>query len=158
MRFGLTRVGKGPVFNARSETASTLATFRAAWRAQRVVVLANGFYEWAPSRPPKQPYYVRRRDARLMTFAGLWFPTTPASFVILTTEPNAVVSPFHNRMPVMLDYDEAQMWLSAPADDDAALRALMRPCPAAALESYPVSKDVNRTGCSSLRYIERVAL
>ena len=37
------------LINARSETAITKASFRAAMRHRRVLIPATGFYEWQPS-------------------------------------------------------------------------------------------------------------
>lgn len=42
-----------------------------AWRGRqdkRCVVLAQGFYEWLDKGKEKQPYFVKRKDGRLMAF------------------------------------------------------------------------------------------
>ncbi|REE05274.1 putative SOS response-associated peptidase YedK [Citricoccus muralis] len=65
-------------FNARSETVSTKPTFRAAVKARRAAIPADGYYEWlkppagAPKGTPKRPFFVRPADGSLIYFAGLY--------------------------------------------------------------------------------------
>lgn len=39
---------------------------------KRCVVVAQGFYEWLKTGKDKMPHFVKRKDGRLMCFAGLW--------------------------------------------------------------------------------------
>lgn len=133
--------------NARSEEAAGKPYFRAAFRARRCLVPASGFYEWQKTADGKVPHWIRRADGEALTFAGLWEVWTPQdsepvhSFCILTTTPNGVMSPIHDRMPVILEGDEREAWLD-PAATAADLQPLMRPWEGE-LRAHPVSTRVN---------------
>lgn len=135
------------LINARAETVAEKPAFRAALRARRCLVLADGFYEWQPAGGRKQPWYFRSRDGRPFAFAGLWERWQPAageaveSCTIITTEANDVVRPVHERMPVILPLDVVDRWLGGGSTD--VLQALLRPAPEGFLEAYPVSLRVN---------------
>jgi putative SOS response-associated peptidase YedK len=62
------------IINARSETVATKPTFRASYRKQRCLVVADGFYEWKldPDTGKKQPWYVRLRSGLPFGIAGIW--------------------------------------------------------------------------------------
>ena len=61
-----------PTLNARSEQATTRASYRGPMRYRRCLVPVDGFYEWQKrSRGPKQPYLIRRTDAQPFALAGL---------------------------------------------------------------------------------------
>ncbi|MCU0290522.1 MAG: SOS response-associated peptidase [Thermoanaerobaculaceae bacterium] len=135
------------LINARAETVAEKPAFRAALRARRCLVLADGFYEWQPAGGRKQPWYFRAADGRPFAFAGLWERWQPAageaveSCTIITTEANDLVRPVHERMPVILPLDVLDRWLGGGSTD--ALQALLRPAPEGFLEAYPVSLRVN---------------
>ena len=89
---------------------------------------------------------IQRKGGDLFAFAGLWEwwkgPEGPVeSCTIITTEPNAVTAPIHNRMPVILDPTDYDRWLDVEL---IGVGELLRPCPADWLEAYPVSQRVNR--------------
>ncbi|MBI1369856.1 MAG: SOS response-associated peptidase [Planctomycetes bacterium] len=134
------------LINARAETIGQKPAFRDAYRHRRCVVPADGFYEWKKTGDHKQPYYIHRRDGEAFAFAGLWESWRDAAdqpvetYTIITTEPNALLAPIHNRMPVILTASEIDDWLKADAD-----RAgeVLRPSDAEALCAEPVSPRVN---------------
>jgi putative SOS response-associated peptidase YedK len=135
--------------NARSETAASKPTFRAALKRRRCLVPASAFYEWsAAGGRSKQPYCFRPRDERPFAFAGLWErwegPDGPVeSCAILTTEANDLVRPVHDRMPVIVPQLHWAAWLDRDAQDAAALVPLLRPYPADAMRTYPVGQLVS---------------
>lgn len=95
------------LINARGETVAEKPSFRKAFKHQRCLVLADGFYEWKREGKTTQPYYFRFKDHRLFAFAGLWErweKQEPAieSCSLITIGPNAVMEPIHHRMPVIL--------------------------------------------------------
>lgn len=133
--------------NARAETVADKPAYRDAFRQRRCLIPADGFYEWKPDRPRKQPYYIHRRDNEPFAFAGLWDRWDHAqdrieSCTIIVTAANELVVPIHDRMPVILDPAAYSRWLD-PNSDARALLSLLKPSPAGDLEAYPVAPTVN---------------
>jgi putative SOS response-associated peptidase YedK len=145
------KVGKYSLINARSETAAEKPSFKNSFRRRRCLILADGFYEW--SKPtgggPKTPYYFTLIDHQPFAFAGLWeIWNSPdgdqiKSACILTTSPNQIVKPVHERMPVILDSADYQAWLDPDEIKSEDLQDLMKPFPGERMDSYPVSTYVN---------------
>jgi len=134
--------------NARGETAWEKPTFRDAFAKRRCLLPANGFYEWqrrAEGRP--RPWLFTVGSGTLFALAGLWEPPAregaEPTCTILTTDPNDVTRAVHDRMPVILPPADWKVWLDAEIHDAMALRALLRPYPADAMASRPVSTAVN---------------
>lgn len=131
------------IINARSETAPKKRTFTSAFREQRCIIPSQGFYEWKPTGAKKQPYLFSLRDEALFGFAGLYQENEDgARVLILTCEPNTLVSDVHDRMPVMLREEDESVWLDPDTDNDH-LSMLCTPYPASKMVSYPVSPAVN---------------
>jgi putative SOS response-associated peptidase YedK len=131
--------------NARAETVATKPAFRAAYKARRCLIPANGFYEWKRDVEPKQPYFIHRRDGDPMAFAGLWETwngpdQTIESCTIITTKANELMAELHNRMPVLLDRQDFDGWMTGKTE---AVGQLLRPCPSEDLDAYPISRRVN---------------
>ena len=137
------------MINARSETASTKPAFRDALKSRRCLIPADGFYEWARTGKGKQAYCFEVNDGQLFAFAGIWdrwrnpSGTTVETCSILTTTPNAVTSPVHDRMPVILDPDSYDLWLDPGMQNVAAISELLKPCDARLMRCYPVSTRIN---------------
>ena len=138
-----------PIINARAETISQKPSFRHLLKSNRCLIPATGFFEWKKEGKKKMPFYIRMQDSRLFAFAGLWDlwhdPTGNdiATCTIITTSPNELVAPIHNRMPVILDRDDETRWLSGEPLSDADLATFLAPYPSAGLEAYPVLPLVN---------------
>jgi putative SOS response-associated peptidase YedK len=139
------------LINARAETLAEKPSFRAAYLRRRCLILADGFYEWAvlPNRKTKQPYYIRLQSGEPFTFAGLWdvWQDTQGnelrSCTIITTQPNALIAPLHNRMPVILPSEAYALWLERSEKLPVQLDHLLVPYPADEMIAYPVSIAVN---------------
>ena len=148
------------MINARAETVAEKPAFRHAVRHRRCLVPADGFYEWRKDGPRKLPYLFRVRDGGLFAFAGLWerwsAPDVPAveTFTILTTTPNDLVAPLHDRMPVIVDRENHARWLDPDASWADDLQPLVVPFAAANMEAYAVSTLVNRPGVDDPRCAE----
>lgn len=151
------------MINARAETAADKPAYRAAFRRRRCLVVADGFYEWQRTGARKQPYFIRMHDDRPFAFAGLWESWQGAdegpvqSCTLLTTEPNELVKPIHNRMPVILAPDDYGQWLDPTVQKPQPLVPLLRPFPVDQMIAYPVSTHVNSPARDDPRCIERVA-
>jgi putative SOS response-associated peptidase YedK len=140
-------------FNARSETAHVKPSFKAALKSRRCLVPASGFYEWDKIDKSRQPYYVSRRDGQPMAFAGLWEEWADhqngaviESCTILTTSANQVLSSFHDRMPVILESSDCDLWLDHDVQCVEELSNLFSPAAENILEIMSVSTYVNKTG------------
>ena len=151
------------MINARAETAAEKPAYRAAFRHRRCLVVADGFYEWQRTGGRKQPYFIRMRDDRPFAFAGLWESWHGPeegpleSCTLLTTEPNELLEPIHNRMPVILAADDYRQWLDPTIQKPEAVAMLLRPLPAEGMTSYPVTTYVNSPTRDDARCIEKVA-
>jgi len=139
------------LINARAETLSEKPSFRSAYKTRRGLILASGFFEWRidpQGSGRKEPVYIHLTDGKPMTFAGLWEEWHPAqgdairSAVIITTQSNQLISPFHDRMPVILSGDSRKSWLD-PASSPEFLSSLLVPYPMDELHLYPVNRMVN---------------
>ena len=132
--------GKPAPFNARAETAASKPYFRDAFRNGRCLVLVDGFYEWQkqPSVKgkgiTKQPYFIHLKSGKPFALAGLYAGDT---CTVLTTTPNALMAPIHDRMPCILNEHDARSWL-AELNDVSTLQALLHSYPAGEMESWPV--------------------
>jgi len=160
------------MINARSETAAEKPSFRAAFKRRRCLVPTDGFYEWqkAPAGSKskrKQPYFISMADGQPFAIAGLWESWTGAdgsaleSCTLLTTTPNELMEPLHNRMPVIIEPDEYGDWLGDGRDADRVyqdhLHHLMRSYPAERMQAYPVDPYVGNARNEGATCIERLA-
>jgi putative SOS response-associated peptidase YedK len=143
------RVGSR-MFNARAETIASSPAFRDAFRRRRCLVPVDSFYEWRRDGKIRQPFRIVRGDGRLLALAGLWSgwhdPETGEvlrTFTIVTTGPNGLLRPIHNRMPVVLEPEAWDRWLDRDLAEPAELHGLLVPIEDTALGAYPVSRLVN---------------
>ena len=155
------------MINARAEGLATKPAYKRAFDKHRCLIPADGFYEWKVIAPPatpkgrarKQPVFVHRRDGEPMALAGLWAAwkvpeglEVPGasddgwlrSCVIVTTKPNALLAPIHDRMPVVLPEPAWERWLDPDEHDLDVLSGLLVPAPDDLLETWPVSALVNK--------------
>ena len=135
------------MINARAETVAERPSFRWAYQNRRCLVIGDGFYEWQKVPGGKIPMRVIVGEGEPFGFAGLWETwTSPErelvhSCTIITTTPNELTAPIHDRMPVILPREAEALWLDRDADTDA-LKELLVPY-AGGMEAYEVSTLVN---------------
>ncbi|NQV05846.1 SOS response-associated peptidase [bacterium] len=137
--------------NARSETVVEKPAFRDAFVSKRCIIPADGFYEWQRIEDKgKLPHFIHAGDRSPLALAGLWSvwrdPETGdriATCTIVTTDPNDLLRPIHDRMPVILDPSAWDLWLDREFDDVDALRQMLIPAPEGRLAEHPVSSLVN---------------
>jgi putative SOS response-associated peptidase YedK len=139
------------MINARAESLAEKPSFRNAYRRRRCLIIADGFYEWkqTPGMKSKQPIYIRLKDKHPFAFAGLWESwkspegSEVRSCTIITTQPNSLMEPIHNRMPVILLPDAYASWLVSEDRQPAQLNGLLIPYPPSDMIAFPVSRLVN---------------
>ena len=155
MRWGLVpfwakdpKIGNKTI-NARAETVQTKPAYRASLKRRRCIVPATGFFEWKRAKGGKIPHFIKMKDDSFFGFAGLYDRwkapegSTLVSFTIITTQSNAVMSKIHDRMPVILEPENEDMWLGNQPLDAEQLSSVFRPFHARLMEAYEVSTAVN---------------
>lgn len=137
------------MINARAETLQEKPSFKVALSRRRCLVPADGFYEWKTDVASRQPIHIRRKDGDLFAFAGLWEEwrqpdgTPLRTCTIITTTPNEVMEPIHNRMPAILMPEDEERWLNVGENKAGNVMGMLRPYPADLLEAYRVDRRVN---------------
>lgn len=132
--------------NARAETVAEKPMFRSAFKSQRCLVPASGYFEWAGTAPNKQPYLIHDPEGALLLFAGLWERWRPEkkteaiyTFTIVTGPPGVVSGDIHDRAPVILSPEQWQPWLGGTVDD---AKEVLEHFHEPELTYHPVSKAV----------------
>jgi putative SOS response-associated peptidase YedK len=175
------------MINARAETVSSKPAFRHAFKRNRCLLPADGYYEWqrpdgssqdepggkaggAGSGGAKQPYFITRGDGGPLAFAGLYElwrdPELPDDHerawlwtaTIITTSAPDELGRIHDRMPMVIEPDRWADWLDPVANDPADLAALLAPAATSGLISYPVSTAVNSVRNNGPELIKRIEL
>lgn len=152
------------MINARSETLAEKPSFKAAYKYRRCLILSTGFYEWKkePGSKTKIPHYIQMKSGQPFAFAGLWerWNAPDGSEVltstIITTEPNELLKPIHNRMPVILPQSAYEEWLTPGEKAAKDLNALLAPYPASEMQAFPVSTFVNSPANDSPQCIQTI--
>lgn len=136
------------MINARSESVTDKPSFRNAFKRRRCLIPASGFYEWQRQGKQKQPMFIEAQDGGLLALAGLWETWHGPdggeieSCTILTTEPNELMASIHNRMPVIVEPADYDLWLHPGERSEDGLH-LLRPYPPHKMRVHPVSTYVN---------------
>jgi putative SOS response-associated peptidase YedK len=138
-----------PLINARAETLASQPAFAESFHERRCLIPADGFYEWRHDEGGKTPVWISRLDGDLFAFAGIWARLESRdnsdslhSCAIVTCEPNALIRPIHNRMPVILSPDQEAAWLD-PDLGETDLASLLVPAPPDQLVARDVGDAVN---------------
>jgi len=148
-------------FNAKAETLDQSKLFSPYFKGSRCLIPADAFYEWQrvttmqevrgkqKNVGEKHPMCVRMKDDAPFLFAGLFSIWKDAegnelpTFTIITTEPNELTAPIHNRMPVVLPEQHIEQWLDRSYKDTDHLKKLLVPYPAKKMKAYRVSSLVS---------------
>jgi len=147
--FGKDPAAGRPAINARAETLLGKPYFRDAVQRGRCLVPASGFYEWKREGGRRLPFYIRLSGVPLFSFAGLceaWRDPGGRelrTFAIITTVPNRLIAPLHDRMPAILPREKEAAWIRPGPVGSAELGDLLGPYPAGEMEAFPVSGKVN---------------
>jgi len=146
--------------NARAESLAEKPMFSDLLKSKRCLVPASGFFEWKQERGRKIPFYVHIRDEPVFAFAGLYDTwsnpagTTLSTYTIITTAPNTLMAPVHNRMPVIVQPEDEKRWISPGQLGAEDLNRIFSPYPTGEMEIYPVSDRVNSPSADDEKVIE----
>ena len=152
--------------NARSETIAEKPTFGQAWQSRRCVVLADGFYEWKSVGGRKMPFQITASTAAprsLMLMAGLWESWQDPSSAdaapvetctVITTQANDRMRELHDRMPVLLDKSDLDIWLRDDRATPKKRLELLKPCASDLLTITPANPWLNRVTNEGPRCLE----
>jgi putative SOS response-associated peptidase YedK len=169
MRWGLvphwSKDGKSEfsTFNARSETLETSKLFGPYFKSARCLVPADGFFEWKKyslqtevnGKPKtvdqKQKMFISMKDRSSFMMAGLFsiwkkedgeeFPT----YTIITTTANELIAEIHDRMPVILEQKNYEVWLDRGMNDVDFLKTLLIPFSASKMKAHAVTNKSNES-------------
>lgn len=136
-------------FNARAETVAEKPMFRDAFKRRRCIIPASGFYEWTGEKGAKQPHLFSAADGSpILAFAGLWDRwrnpddgEEMLSCTIIVSGASAWMTPYHDRMPIVLTSTAIDAWLDGSMGAEG-----LTPAAESALREWPVTKRVNRAG------------
>ncbi|WP_433939133.1 SOS response-associated peptidase [Paenibacillus lautus] len=150
--------GGAKMINARSETLEDKPAYRMPFYRKRCLIPADGFYEWQKSGNGKQPFRIGLKNGEIFSMAGLydtWITSGGeklSTCTVITTEPNRLMEPIHNRMPVILRPADEALWLERQPSSHThgnhpshlqSLKELLKPYPAEEMQAVPVSTTVN---------------
>ena len=138
------------MINARAETLMEKGAFKNLVDRRRCLVPADGFYEWRKEGKHKVPMWFHLKSKEPFAFAGLWNVwrkpdgNNLETFTIITTEPNELMQPIHNRMPVILRREDEEQWLDVSGARFEKAWAVLKPYAANQMDAYDVSTFVNK--------------
>lgn len=124
------------LINARAETIGEKPSFRSAFRKRRCLIIVDGFYEWKTDGKKKIPLYFYLKSGEPFGLAGLhesWMSPDQKQVntcTIITTAANSLISPIHDRMPVIVPKELEQTWINETIEDKSILLPILRPYPA----------------------------
>lgn len=146
------------LINARGESVAEKATFAKAFSTRRILIPANGYYEW--KRPEKEPYFIAPRpgDLRVMSMAGLITESVidgrlAPTCAILTLAATPNLESIHDRMPACVDSAHWGNWLEPSIDVHVALDLMVA---RSDLQAFPVGRKVNSVSNNSSALIEEL--
>lgn len=147
------------VINSRIETINTKLLFRESYIKRKCIIPINGYYEWKTENNQKKPYYIKLRDSELIYLAGIWRKEIVNNqntrvFSIITKEASSIIADIHDRMPFILDANNAIKYLE-DKNDNTVLNEINR-IEEIDLNYYEVSKYVNSPKNNDLRCLQSI--
>lgn len=126
---------KPPASNARLDTVLKGSRFWKPLLSRRIVVPAEGWYEWTGEKPHKQPWFIHATDGQPVLMAGItaWAPgrdiLAETGFAIITDDAAGGMVDIHDRRPITLSPDDARAWVdpAMPVADALAILSTGRP-------------------------------
>jgi putative SOS response-associated peptidase YedK len=153
------------MINARIETLTQKPSYRGLLARNRCLVPASGYYEWKAEERgnTKIPYYIHPSSGSFVAFAGLFDSwTNPKgeelqTFTIVTKDADEEMARLHNRMPVVLAREDEQAWLDPDITAPTQAVEILARSAGAPLDTYPVSRMVNKPSVDGKELIQPVA-
>ena len=133
--------------NARADSLTVKPSFREAFKSRRGLIPADGFYEWKTEGKVKQPHYISLKSGEPLAMAGLWESwrhpdgTILRTCCIITTTPNSLMEPIHDRMPVIIGPEQWHAWLTGSPEE---VRDMLVPYTPEEMQAWPVNRRVSR--------------
>ncbi|WP_027190876.1 SOS response-associated peptidase [Fundidesulfovibrio putealis] len=138
------------MINARAETVAEKPSFKTAMRRRRCLIPAQGFYEWHDENGHRQPWFITSRNPEdVLALAGIWehYESQEGEIIesvaIITCQANELVSPLHDRMPVIVVPKDDARWLDPKQSDPAQVADILTSRPWPGMLAYRVSTRVN---------------
>ena len=135
------------MINARADTVAEKPSFRTPFRRRRCLIPADSFYEWKTVNGKKQAHRISFQDQDVFAFAGLWEDwqgpdgSEVETCTIITTDAAPQISQIHHRMPVILDPQNFETWITGTPE---AAQDLLQPYQGERrLVTVPISSQVN---------------
>lgn len=140
------------MINARAETLLEKPAYKRLIQRKRCLIIADSFYEWKKVNGKKAPYRIMLKNDELFAFAGLWDlwereGKVIKSCTIITTTPNSLCKPIHDRMPVILPQNREKDWLSEIPTEEAI--KFLQPYNSNDMTCYEISLKVNNPSNNS---------
>lgn len=130
--------------NARAESLFEKPFFKTALKSHRCLIPASGYFEWRTFGQKKQPFYFYLKNAPLFAFAGIWstwqMPNgmSLATCAVITTEAPTTLAPVHARIPLILNENHYEQWLSPRASPQQLTALLKQPAPTISVHAVTV--------------------
>lgn len=137
-RWGYQHGAKRMYINARVETAAKSGYWRPLWENGRIIVPADGWFEWTGEKGDRQPWFIHRDGYEPLWLAGI---LGEDGFAIVTSSADKGLLDIHDRRPVVLDLDAALAWMAPDTTSDIALALTAEySLPESAFKWHPVTR------------------
>jgi putative SOS response-associated peptidase YedK len=147
------------VLNVQSENIDEKPIFQESFEKWRCLIPVDGFYEWRHQAKETHPFYFQMKDKKPFALAGLWATQkledkTVEVCAILTTTPNEAVRVVHDRMPVIIEPRDFDLWMDSDVRDFREIKNLFHPYECDQMEGYQVGAWVNNVTHDDPKCIE----
>jgi putative SOS response-associated peptidase YedK len=121
------------MFNARAETIAEKPSFKNAFQQRRCLIPMDGFYEWQKLGKMKKPLRFSLQSGEPFGLAGLyetWISPEQKPIntcTIITTVPNDLLRPIHDRMPVIVPKEQEAAWIDPDNHNQKELLSMLKP-------------------------------
>jgi putative SOS response-associated peptidase YedK len=151
------------LFNAREDKILSGKGYWQRFKNNRCLIFASGFYEWSGPKTNRQPYFFNVAEQEVFAFAGLWHSVEVDGqerkmATIITTTPNEMLEPLHDRMPVILARNAWMDWIQEEKMELPEIGDILKPFPAEQMSFHPVAKDVGNVANNRPELIEAIEL